>query len=392
MTDTDMTRAAREGLEAFRRGDGQGAFDRLRVAAQAGTDNLDVHMALAIVSRILGRHEDALTAARTVVDRDPRNCEAMIIKADAIRALQGPRAAGKAYLAAIEAAPPKDRLSQHLAQELARARTACAEEAKTYEAFLRSHMDGAGFDGGDGTTRVDQALDIMFGRRQVFTQQPLKFYFPELPQVQFYDPDLFPWRKTLEAATAEIQAEAHAAWIGGDGVEPYVPADTDAPRHLDTGDLIGNTRWSAFHFYKDGLPRADNQSRCPKTMAALEAVPQPSVPTMSPTALYSVLKPGAVIPPHFGMMNTRLIGHLPLITPPDCVLRVGNQTRQWREGELLVFDDSVEHEARNGSQETRIVLLFDLWRPELSQEERVFVSQVYEGMAAYSDESPQHAS
>src|SRR5207248_7160597 len=90
----------------------------------------------------------------------------------------------------------------------------------------------------------------------------------------------------------------------------------------------------------------------------------------TPAVLFSRLEPGAHIPPHNGMLNCRLICHLPLIVPAGCWLRVGNETREWEDGKLLIFDDSIEHEARNPSGEIRIILLFDIWRPELSEAER----------------------
>jgi aspartyl/asparaginyl beta-hydroxylase (cupin superfamily) len=49
---------------------------------------------------------------------------------------------------------------------------------------------------------------------------------------------------------------------------------------------------------------------------------------------------------------------------------VGNEQREWREGEAWVFDDTIEHEARNGSDRSRVVLIFDVWRPELTVQER----------------------
>ena len=80
-------------------------------------------------------------------------------------------------------------------------------------------------------------------------------------------------------------------------------------------------------------------------------------------ALFSVLEPGTHIPPHNGMLNTRLICHLPLIVPPGCRLRVGSETRTVEAGKTMIFDDSMEHEAWNDSGETRVVLLFEIWRP-----------------------------
>jgi aspartate beta-hydroxylase len=87
--------------------------------------------------------------------------------------------------------------------------------------------------------------------------------------------------------------------------------------------------------------------------------------------MFSVLKPHTRIQAHFGSVNGRLIVHLPLIVPPDCgALRVAGEERGWTEGRCLVFDDSFEHEAWNDSDQTRIVLIFDTWNPDLSHAER----------------------
>jgi aspartate beta-hydroxylase len=92
--------------------------------------------------------------------------------------------------------------------------------------------------------------------------------------------------------------------------------------------------------------------------------------------MFSVLEPGARIPPHRDSGNQLLTCHLGLIIPPHCGLRVGGETRLWAEGKCLIFDTSYEHEAWNSSDETRIVLLIDFWHPELSEVERQFLDQV----------------
>ena len=94
-------------------------------------------------------------------------------------------------------------------------------------------------------------------------------------------------------------------------------------------------------------------------------------------AVVDGLRPGARIPPHAGVMNARLICHLPLIVPQPSGFRVGNETRAWEEGKLLVFDDSIEHEAWNDSAEDRVVLIFDIWRPELSEADRRAVTAIF---------------
>jgi aspartyl/asparaginyl beta-hydroxylase (cupin superfamily) len=119
-------------------------------------------------------------------------------------------------------------------------------------------------------------------------------------------------------------------------------------------------------------------------MAALAKVPMPVIAARSPMALFSVLQPGTHIPPHTGMLNTRLICHLPLIVPPDCTLRVGNQVEPVERGKLMIFDDSIEHEAWNRSDATRVVLLFEVWRPELSADERAALTILFESVGLYA--------
>jgi aspartyl/asparaginyl beta-hydroxylase (cupin superfamily) len=104
--------------------------------------------------------------------------------------------------------------------------------------------------------------------------------------------------------------------------------------------------------------------------------------------LFSLLRPGAHIPPHCGLVNTRLICHLPLIVPTGCRFRVGNEVREWRKGVTWAFDDTIEHEAWNDSKETRVILLFEIWRPELTAQEREWVTQLFVGIDRYNGAPP----
>jgi aspartyl/asparaginyl beta-hydroxylase (cupin superfamily) len=126
----------------------------------------------------------------------------------------------------------------------------------------------------------------------------------------------------------------------------------------------------------DGRIIEENAARCPATMAALGMVDQPCVEGMSPSAMFSILKPRTRIPPHTGAANTRLVLHLPLIVPQGCGFRVGGETRAWREGEAWVFDDTIEHEAWNDSDQPRAILICDVWAPTLSPTEREGVARV----------------
>jgi aspartyl/asparaginyl beta-hydroxylase (cupin superfamily) len=72
------------------------------------------------------------------------------------------------------------------------------------------------------------------------------------------------------------------------------------------------------------------------------------------------------------------------VVPPGCAFHVGGERREWHEGELLVFDDTVEHEAANGGTSDRIILMFDVWRPELSADERRAVTALFDAVDSYS--------
>jgi aspartyl/asparaginyl beta-hydroxylase (cupin superfamily) len=111
-------------------------------------------------------------------------------------------------------------------------------------------------------------------------------------------------------------------------------------------------------------------------MATLAKMPQPQIAGASPNAMFSLLAPRTHIPPHTGVSNTRLVCHLPLIVPPNCRFRVGATTREWNVGEAFVFDDTIEHEAWNDSDQLRVVLILDLWPPALSPAERDAVAAV----------------
>jgi hypothetical protein len=229
----------------------------------------------------------------------------------------------------------------------------------------------------NGTDRLRHAVDMLLGERELFLQGPSAFYFPYLANRQFFEREEFGWAAALEAEAPAIKAELEAVLAKGADFQPYVEHDADRPQREFHG-LHGDPSWTALYLWKDGQRVEENARRFPRTMAALDRVPMTKIGAKTPAVLFSKLTPGAHIPPHRGMLNCRLIGHLPLIVPEGCWLRVGNETRSWCEGELLMFDDSFEHEARNDSDETRIILIFDLWRPELTDDEKHGISTIFD--------------
>ena len=93
----------------------------------------------------------------------------------------------------------------------------------------------------------------------------------------------------------------------------------------------------------------------------MDTLPLTAIKGFSPSVLFSKLKPGASIDPHSGLLNCRLICHVPLVVPAGCGLTVGDERRDVLRGEVWAFDDSINHEAGNNSADDGIVLIFDVW-------------------------------
>jgi aspartyl/asparaginyl beta-hydroxylase (cupin superfamily) len=322
----------------------------------------------------------SLEAIDRVLARDPGNVAALIHKADHLAARGDVRAASAYYLQAVKIAAASP-VPPELHGDVVRARAACEGLADRIEVALRERLAASGLDGGLRTRRFAESLDIMFGHRQPYFQEPRYYFFPGLPQIQFYEHDLFPWLAAVEAATPAIREELLGVMREPSAFHPYVQGDPSRPGNAQAG-MLDNPDWSAFYLVKDGVTVEANAARCPRTLAALETVPFPRVAGRTPSVLFSLLRPGAHIPAHNGFLNTRLICHLPLVVPPGCAFRVGNEIREWVEGRAWIFDDTIEHEAWNRSSETRVVLLFDVWRPELTQEERRLVTAMFEAIDA----------
>jgi len=225
--------------------------------------------------------------------------------------------------------------------------------------------------------RVSAAIDVMLGRRRVYANECFGMHYPFLPADEFFDRDHFPWLSELEAQTDVIKAELIELLSSGDaGLSPYVEMPPGTPENKWSG-LNNNKAWSALHLWRDGVRVEEACARAPKTAKIVEKFPLVGIPNRTPTVFFSILEAGKHIPPHTGVTNTRAIIHLPLIVPPGCAFRVGGETREWREGEAFAFDDTIEHEAWNRSDQDRAVLILDCWNPHLSDHERAMICRMF---------------
>jgi aspartate beta-hydroxylase len=369
------------GYAALQRGDPQAARLLFDQALAAGVADAAVWLGLAQVHRTLGQPLEARRALDRALDLDTYYFPALLAKGDALAEEGDRRGANAYYTAGIKIAAKHPSLPPEWQAELRRVESQSRQYAREYEAHLVSALAGAGFDASSGG-RFAHAIELLLGKREVFLQQPKFFYFPELPQIQFFDRQEFAWVSALESELDVIRAEARAVLDAGTGFVPYVQREANRPAFNERG-LLDSPDWGAFFLIKNGETVAANAALCPRTFAAISRIPLCRIDKRTPSVLFSLLRPGARIPPHHGFMNARLIGHLPLIVPPNCALRVGNETRSWREGEVMLFDDSIEHEAWNPSGEPRIVLIFDVWRPELSPRERELIATMLEAVDGF---------
>lgn len=258
---------------------------------------------------------------------------------------------------------------------------AVVEAAERARAFIQSHKAGladlldaelAGDPAatGDPGRRFRACIDHVLGRRAIYHNECAGVHFPFLPADEFFDRRHFAWMEAIEARTDVIRAEAlNLLAENAEAIRPYVRQDKGTPQNK-WSQLDHSRDWSACFLWEYGARNDAVCALCPETAAALELVPQNHIPGKAPTAFFSILAPGAHIPPHTGVTNTRAIVHLPLVVPDGCRFRVGGETRAWREGEAFAFDDTIEHEAWNASSQPRIVLIFDVWNPHLTGEEQ----------------------
>ena len=273
------------------------------MASPAATANAAALLKLAREARERGDAAGQAAALDRLLATDPRNVPALIQRADLYAAAGDARSASSFYLMAIRSAPPSG-VPRELASELARAKQACDRYALDYRDYLLRSLAAKGFDAVRSSPRFAQSVDLVLGQKRIYLQQPKYYYFPGLPQVQFYERGLFPWFDEIEAATADIRAELEAILGEPDAFAPYVQGHANRPKKDEMG-MLNNPAWSAYYLWKNGEPVAANAARFPKTMHALKNAPLAHVPNRSPSILFSLLRPGAHIPPHNGLVNTR---------------------------------------------------------------------------------------
>lgn len=168
------------------------------------------------------------------------------------------------------------------------------------------------------------------------------------------DPGEFGWTDTLKQNWETIRDEALAVYQHRNAIPPLREI---SPDHRG---IVKDNTWRSFFLIGYGHRQEGNIARAPRSAELVSKIPGLN------SAFFSILAPGTVITPHRGVTKAFITAHLGLVVPKDrdgLWMRVDEQRLHWDAGEWLVFDDTYEHEVRNDTDETRIILLCQIERP-----------------------------
>jgi len=170
----------------------------------------------------------------------------------------------------------------------------------------------------------------------------------------FIDNSEFEWTGALEAQWRVVRDELEHVLQHPEDIPAFHQLSPDQAR-ISKGD-----NWKTFPFWVFGRRLDDNCAVCPKTADLLAGLPDLQ------NAWFSILAPRYHIPPHKGPTKAVVRVHLGLKVPADaqqCWIRVDDERYAWHEGEVVLFDDTFEHEVQNHTDELRAVLFIDVLRP-----------------------------
>ncbi len=373
IADPDLAQRIAAADRALSGGNPAAAREILEAAAAGDPQDPAFWQRLATVRQMSGAPVKAIEAIDRALAIEPLDFMNLLMRARMLDQAGDPEA-GEAYGRAL-AQPRPNPLPPMLAQAIARAETLWTAHQQGMETRLNSAVEASHADlTPSERARAERFASNIARRTRAYHSEPTHFHYPALREREFHDRELFPWLAELEGLTATIRAEMDAVANATDAqLVPYVKYGESEPL-AQWRQLNHNRDWTAIHLIERGQTVAANAAHCPATMDFLARMDQPQIAGCAANAMFSLLAPKTHIPPHVGVANFRLVAHLPLIVPHRCWFRVGAETRDFAEGAAWVFDDTIEHEAMNETDALRVILIFDLWHPDLSPAERKAVA------------------
>ena len=335
------------------------AIAHFEAAARALPTSPEAHFCLATALQAAGYGDQAIVAYEKTIALDAEYAEAHCNLGTLLQSLERHADAIPHYEKALDVDPGYTQAragldSARLALGLGKEAPASAAGAVTREAAVAPSSTGV--------NRLNQYVNLFLSRQNDFRM----WKYPGLSSRPWHDPSALPVVKALEDSFDEIRREIHGV--------------TQASYHREIERLAVAGSWNVSFFYERGKKNIENCQKCPVTAAIIES--HNTVRSMVGLNYISKMAPGTQVRPHRGPTNLRLRCHLGIDVPAgDCGIRVGGETRKWVEGKCIVFDDSFEHEAWNRANEDRIVLIVDVWHPDLTPPEIAFL----EGLHRYCE-------
>lgn len=199
---------------------------------------------------------------------------------------------------------------------------------------------------------VGKGADLEKGSSRRWSEPPYFRVFGDYTTrgPRFYPEEELPWTRLLQQEWRTIRRE----------FEQFVQNGGEFERHF-VPDRVEIRGWQGVKLLTARRPYRRALAAFPHTAAVLASIPN------LVSASFSILEPGAVLPPHHGDTNLFYRAHLGLIVPGDvevCGIEVGGERRGWREGEVLVFNDAQRHRVWNLSDRPRVILLCDVLKSE----------------------------
>jgi aspartate beta-hydroxylase len=186
-------------------------------------------------------------------------------------------------------------------------------------------------------------------------QRPVSRFVKGLNSQPWYNTNKYPFIAKLEAGYKDIKKELLY------NLKHRLGLFTEETENLHIGG-----EWTELRLKSSGYGFTEHTKFFGETMKHIRGCGQDFV-----SIKFSAIRPGTHIRTHTGPSNERLRLHLTLVHDGGAKIRVGSDWHTWVEGKMIMFDDSWEHEVIHTGLTIRVVLIMDIWHPDLPEDKRV---------------------
>jgi len=228
------------------------------------------------------------------------------------------------------------------------------------------------------SAKPPDSVDIVAGprllRTATYRPRPSLLYMPGLRSLPLWTS----WDGTqnrIAYSDPQVTAAVHHLEANIDTIRnEYQQVATNMPSDYtdDTEHALHQGTWDWHSYMVKGALVGHFAQHYPETTLILQHLREQGLlfeGTPFGYAFFSTLHGHSKIAAHSAPINFRLRIHVPLQVPEsDALLRVGPITTSW--DRTVVLDDSYDHAAWNDSPARRVVLLVDIWHPDVTHQER----------------------